>query len=83
MTAMRAVELMPNLMLAMFIGVWVDRIDRGRWARLAIRAMVLLLGVQAYLLHVGEQALPYFFVAAFLLMTFNYLYAICRMGMIT
>ena len=33
MTAMRAVELMPNLLLAMFIGVWVDRIDRGLWAR--------------------------------------------------
>src|ERR1700740_1412215 len=33
MTGVRAVELLPNLLLAMFIGVWVDRIDRGRWAR--------------------------------------------------
>ena len=29
MTTVRAVELLPNLLLAMFIGVWVDRMDRG------------------------------------------------------
>lgn len=82
MTAMRAVELLPNLLLAMFIGVWVDRIDRGRWARLAITGMVLLIGSQAYMLQQGAAALPFFFVTAFLLMTLNYLYAICRMGML-
>jgi len=82
MTAMRAVELLPNLLLAMFIGVWVDRIDRGRWARLAITGMVLLIGAQAYMLQQGAAALPFFFVTAFLLMTLNYLYAICRMGML-
>jgi len=82
MTAMRAVELLPNLLLAMFIGVWVDRIDRGLWARLAITGMVLLIGAQAYTLQQGAAALPFFFVTAFLLMTLNYLYAICRMGML-
>lgn len=82
MTAMRAVELLPNLLLAMFIGVWVDRIDRGLWARLAITGMVLLMGAQAYMLQHGAAALPFFFVTAFLLMTLNYLYAICRMGML-
>ncbi len=82
MTAMRAVELLPNLLLAMFIGVWVDRIDRGRWARLAITGMVVLMGSQAYMLQQGAAALPFFFVTAFLLMTLNYLYAICRMGML-
>ena len=82
MTAMRAVELMPNLLLAMFIGVWVDRIDRGLWARLAITGMVVLIGSQAYMLQQGAAALPFFFVTAFLLMTLNYLYAICRMGML-
>lgn len=82
MTAMRAVELLPNLLLAMFIGVWVDRIDRGLWARLAITGMVVLIGSQAYMLQQGAAALPFFFVTAFLLMTLNYLYAICRMGML-
>jgi MFS family permease len=82
MTAMRAVELLPNLFLAMFIGVWVDRIDRGRWARLAIAGMVVLMGAQALMLREGATALPFFFVTAFVLMTLNYLYAICRMGML-
>jgi DHA3 family macrolide efflux protein-like MFS transporter len=82
MTAMRAVELLPNLLLAMFIGVWVDRIDRGLWARLAIAGMVVLMASQAYMLQQGAAALPFFFVTAFLLMTLNYLWAICRMGML-
>ncbi|QDQ27840.1 MFS transporter [Chitinimonas arctica] len=82
MTAMRAIELLPNLLLAMFIGVWADRIDRGRWARLAIAGMVVLMGVQVLLLEQGAAALPFFFITAFVLMTLNYLYAICRMGMI-
>ncbi|MDN3576212.1 MFS transporter [Chitinimonas viridis] len=82
MTAMRAVELLPNLLLAMFIGVWVDRIDRGRWARIAMVGMVILMGAQAWMLELGSVALPFFYPAAFALMTLNYLYAICRMGML-
>ena len=82
MSTMRAVELLPNLLLAMFIGVWVDRIDRGRWARFAIGGMVVLMGAQALLLGQGAAALPFFYISAFALMTLNYLWAICRMGMI-
>ncbi|MFZ6642326.1 MFS transporter [Undibacterium sp. TC4M20W] len=82
MTGMRAVELLPNLLLAMFIGVWVDRIDRGRWARFAIVGIVVLTGMQAVLLENGARALSFFFITAFLLMTLHYLYAICRMGML-
>ena len=86
MTGMRAVELLPNLLLAMFIGVWVDRIDRGRWARLAIIGIVGLTTLQALTLeqgaNQGASALPFFFITAFILMTLHYLYAICRMGMI-
>lgn len=79
---MRAVELLPNLLLAMFIGVWVDRIDRGRWARFAIVGIVVLTGMQAVLLDHGARALSFFFITAFLLMTLHYVYAICRMGML-
>ncbi|MBB5203595.1 MFS family permease [Inhella inkyongensis] len=81
MTTMRAVELLPNLLLAMFIGVWVDRIDRVRWARLAIAGMVLLMAAQALMLGM-QLAIGYFFVSAFALMTLNYLFAICRMAVI-
>ncbi len=82
MTTLRAIELLPNLLLAMFIGVWVDRIDRGRWARRAMIGMVLLLGVQAALLRSGASLLPLFLCSTFLLMALNYLYAICRMGLV-
>lgn len=82
MSSLRAVELLPNLLLAMFIGVWVDRIDRGRWARRAMAGMVLLMGLQAVLLPQGAAMLPLFFASAFALMTLNYLYAICRMGLV-
>ena len=82
MTAMRATELLPNLLLAMFIGVWVDRVDRGTWARRAIAGMVVLMGLQALLLPRGVAVLPVFFGCAFALMTLNYLYAICRMGLV-
>ncbi|MBB4844691.1 MFS family permease [Paucibacter oligotrophus] len=82
MTGLRAVELLPNLLLAMFIGVWVDRVDRGRWARRAMSGMVVLMGLQALLLPQGAAMLPLFFVSAFALMSLNYLYAICRMGLV-
>jgi predicted MFS family arabinose efflux permease len=82
MSSLRAVELLPNLLLAMFIGVWVDRIDRGRWARHAMAGMVALLAVQALLLPHSAALWPLFFVCAFLLMTLNYVCAICRMGLV-
>ena len=82
MTGLRAVELLPNLLLAMFIGVWVDRVDRARWARRAMAGMVVLMGAQALLLARGDRLIVPFFAAAFALMTLNYVYGICRMGMI-
>ncbi len=82
MTQLRAVELLPNLLLALFIGVWVDRIDRGRWARRAMVGMVMLLGLQALLLPSGVAMLPFFLGCTFLLMALNYVYGICRMGLV-
>ena len=82
MTGLRAAELLPNLLLAMFIGVWVDRIDRARWARRAMGGMVALMGVQVLLLPRGASVLPLFFGCAFALMTLNYVYGICRIGLL-
>ncbi len=82
MTGLRAVELLPNLLLAMFIGVWVDRVDRARWARRAMAGMVVLMGAQAALLAHGTSLIGPFFGAAFGLMTLNYVYGICRMGVV-
>lgn len=82
MTGLRAVELLPNLLLAMFIGVWVDRVDRALWARRAMAGMVVLMGAQALLLTDGDRLVVPFFAAAFALMTLNYVYGICRMGLV-
>jgi DHA3 family macrolide efflux protein-like MFS transporter len=82
MTGLRAVELLPNLLLAMFIGVWVDRIERARWARRAMAGMVVLMGTQALLLAHGTSLIALFFGAAFGLMTLNYVYGICRIGLV-
>jgi len=82
MSGLRAVELLPNLLLAMFIGVWVDRIDRGLWARRAMAGMVALMGLQVLLLPRGAAVLPLFFGCAFALMTLNYVYGICRIGLL-
>lgn len=82
MTGLRAVELLPNLLLAMFIGVWVDRVDRARWARRAMAGMVVLMGAQSLLLPRADSLVVPFFAAAFALMTLNYVYGICRMGLV-
>lgn len=82
MTGLRAVELLPNLLLAMFIGVWVDRVDRARWARRAMTGMVALMGAQALLLDRGGDLVVPFFGAAFALMTLHYVYGICRIGLL-
>ncbi|WP_199181099.1 hypothetical protein [Chromobacterium alticapitis] len=39
MSNLRAVEFLPNLLLAAFIGVWVDRVCRRRWAQRSLLAM--------------------------------------------
>lgn len=41
---MRAVEFLPNLLLALFIGVWVDRVDTGDAAWSNGRRVGVLLG---------------------------------------
>ena len=82
MTGLRAVELLPNLLLAMFIGVWVDRVDRARWARRAMAGMVVLMGAQSLLLPRADSLVVPFFAAAFALMTLNYVHGICRMGLV-
>ena len=64
------------------LGVWVDRVDRARWARLAMAGMMAFMAAQASLLARGDRLLGPFFVAAFALMTLNYVYGICRMGLV-
>jgi MFS family permease len=74
MSAMRGIELLPNLFLAMFIGVLVDRVNKKRFMQLSILIqMLLLVGLYALIAN-GLAPVWVFYVAGFFLMTFNYSY---------
>lgn len=82
MSQLRAVEFLPNLLLAVFIGVWVDRVCRRRWAQRSLLAMALLLGVAGILLAQGWLPVWLFYPLAFVMMLCNYITAICRFGLV-
>lgn len=77
---MRAVEFLPNLLLAMFIGAWVDRFDRKRWSQWMLIGQITCL-IAAYLaVEWLTSPLWVLFPAAFLMTTFDYGYHNARMG---
>lgn len=82
MSQLRAVEFLPNLLLAVFIGVWVDRVCRRRWAQRSLLVMALLLGVAGSLLAQGWLPVWGFYPLAFVMMLCNYISAICRFGLV-
>lgn len=82
MTALRALEFLPNLLLAAFIGVWVDRVCRRRWAQRSLLAMGALAGAAGAALALGWLPLWLFYPLAFVMMLCNYVTAICRMGLV-
>ncbi|WP_330959836.1 MFS transporter [Photobacterium sp. 53610] len=78
---MRAVEFLPNLLLALFIGVWVDRVNRKHWSQ------AMLIG-QSFCLFLAYSAIEWManplwalFPAAFMMMAFDYGYHNARLGM--
>ena len=82
MSNLRAVEFLPNLLLAAVIGVWVDRVCRRRWAQRALLAMAGLLGVCALALAGGRLDAWLFYPLTFCVMLCNYVTAICRMALV-
>lgn len=74
MTTMRTAELLPNLLFAVFIGVFVDRVNKKRWVIWMIGAQVLLLLVLIGLYRSQIQMMWLYYLIGFLLMTFNYGY---------
>lgn len=77
----RAVEFLPNLLLAMFIGVWVDRVNKKRWSQWMLIGQVATVGTSYLAVEVLSQPLWVLFPAAFLMMAFNYGYHNARMSM--
>ncbi|MGG6310989.1 MFS transporter [Paenibacillus macerans] len=74
MSSMKTAELLPNFFFAIFIGVFVDRVDKKRWVLWMIGLQAaLLLGFVA-LFRSGIHILPVYYAIGFLLMTLSYGY---------
>lgn len=82
MSTMRGIEFLPNLLLAMFIGVWVDRANKKKWSLIAIGMQAVILFVLYFSLSRGYASTSLFYAAGFLLMTFGYAYSNSRLAMV-
>ncbi|UTV29563.1 MFS transporter [Photobacterium atrarenae] len=78
---MRAVEFLPNLLLALFIGVWVDRFDKKRWSQAMLLGQMLVVLCSYSAVQWLADPLVVLFPCAFLMMAFNYGYHNARMTM--
>ncbi len=80
MGALKGIEFLPNMLLAMLIGVVVDRVSKRRFisAVTAVRAVVLL-GVFA-LLAGGTRSIPAILAAGFIVSAVVYAYHNARMS---
>jgi len=78
---MRAVEFLPNLLLALFIGVWVDRFNKKRWSQCMLLGQIVILVISFSAVRWLDNPLIALFPCAFLMMAFNYGYHNARMGM--
>ncbi|MFD2444945.1 MFS transporter [Bacillus sp. CGMCC 1.16607] len=72
MSTMRGIEFLPNLLLAMFIGVLVDRAHKKRWYLWAVLFQILILFGLFFSIEYGKTSNLMFYSCGFLLMTFSY-----------
>ncbi|MFE8699927.1 MFS transporter [Cytobacillus sp. FJAT-54145] len=82
MSTMRGIEFLPNLLLAMFIGVLVDRANKRNWTLWTIFLQIVILLILYFSLQEGKPSLYLFYICGFLLMTFNYAFLNARMSMV-
>ncbi len=80
MGTMRAIEFLPNLLLAMFVGVLVDRADKKRWILTVVALQTMLLFALYLLIELNFARLEIFYVAGFFLMLFQYAWGNARIS---
>tara|TARA_Y100001956_G_C4128004_1_gene191448 strand:+ start:1894 stop:3033 length:1140 start_codon:yes stop_codon:yes gene_type:complete len=78
---MRAVEFLPNLLLALFIGVWVDRVDKKRWSQVMLCGQAVMVLISYTAVELMDNPLWVLFPSAFFMMACNYGYHNARMSM--
>lgn len=81
MAAMRAMEMLPLLLLGMWVGVIVDRVHKQRFQQLSILIQMLLLIVLFVLLKLGIAYVWTFLLTGFLLSLWNYCFENLRVSM--
>lgn len=74
MGTMRAIEFLPNMLFAMVIGVFVDRVDKKKWMITMVSLQMLVLFTLYFLTDQGFEQLELFYVAGFCLMLLQYAY---------
>lgn len=74
MSSMKTAELLPNFFFAIFIGVFVDRVNKKRWVLWMIGLQAFLLLSFALLFRSGIHLLPVYYAIGFFLMTLSYGY---------
>jgi MFS family permease len=82
MATMRTIEFLPNLLLAMFIGVLVDRFNKKRWSQIMVLTQVLLLVLLFVMVESGTAKLLHFYVIGFFLMTCTYGFGNARVSIV-
>ncbi|WP_260507672.1 MFS transporter [Brevibacillus agri] len=82
MTTMKSIEFLPNLLLAMFIGVWVDRFSKKRWSQWMVFGQMVLLFLLYGLSAAGQAQIMHYYVAGFLLMALHYGFQNARVSML-
>ncbi|OPA79269.1 MFS transporter [Paenibacillus selenitireducens] len=82
MSTMRGIEFLPNLLLAMFIGVMVDRVHKKRWSLGSILLQILVLLALFTAIQFGHPSIFVFYIAGFFLMTFGYAFSNARVSMV-
>lgn len=82
MATMRAIEFLPNLLLAMFIGVLVDRVHKKRWSLWAIGLQVIVLIGLYVVISLGNASIFILYCCGFLLMLFGYAFNNARVGIV-
>lgn len=74
MSSMRAIEFIPNIVLAVFIGVLVDRYHRKKMLMLSVFAQILVLCALIVLLYTSTIELWLIYVLGFTLYTSSYMF---------
>ncbi|WP_179211491.1 MFS transporter [Thermoanaerobacterium thermosaccharolyticum] len=74
MGTMKAVEFLPNLLLAVFIGVLVDRTDRKRFLIYALFIQIILLSTLYISIKSGHKYILLFYIICFFFMALFYCY---------